>query len=99
MDITKLYQTQISLTEWLAGINHEKTEALRIEDNEKRERLKVLKQVAGIPFDQPHQFPASAISENTEEFQEFLKEHGEELCALRLIPLDPHLPKLRMRGH
>lgn len=42
MDITKLYQTQISLTEWLEKIGHENAKVFREEDNEKRERLKTL---------------------------------------------------------
>jgi phosphohistidine swiveling domain-containing protein len=98
MDITKLYQKQISLTEWFASVNHEKTEAMRIEDNDKRERLKVLNDIIGLPFDRPHQFNATELDSPTPAFRKFLEEHGHELCALRLIPKGD-LPKLRMRGH
>ncbi|MFA4872976.1 MAG: PEP-utilizing enzyme [Patescibacteria group bacterium] len=99
MDITKLYQTQISLTEWLEKIGHEKARAFREEDNEKRERMKVLNEVIGLPFDRPVQFSAMDIASQSALFQEFFAARGDELCALRLIPLDPSLPKLRMRGH
>ncbi len=99
MDQTKLYQKQISLTEWFASVDHVKTEVMRKEDNEKRERLKVLRGIIGIPFDEPHQFPAMEIAQPSERFRKFLAEHGHELCALRLIPHDPNRSKLRMRGH
>lgn len=99
MDITKLYQTQISLTEWLEKIGHEKAREFREEDNEKRERMNVLNEVIGLPFDRPAQFSAIDIATNSIPFQQFLAARENELCALRLIPLDPSLPKLRMRGH
>ena len=98
MDITKLYQTQVSLTEWLEKIGHPDTAAIRIEDNDKRERLKIIKQITGLPFDEPTQFAANELAEPSPRFQEFLSARGHELCALRLIPLQPELPKLRMRG-
>ena len=98
IDLTELYKKQISLTEWFASIKHSKTETLRAEDNDKRERLAVLNSIIGLPFDKPHQFNAIDIVDQTESFRKFLIEHGEELCALRLIPISPHLPKLRMRG-
>lgn len=96
--IADLYRTQQSLTEWLQDIHHKDAEAIRREDNEKRERLKVLHRVIGLPFDQPVQFEASDISNNTSQFQKYLTEHEDELCALRLIPKEDGLPKLRMRG-
>lgn len=99
MDANKdLYLTQKSLTEWLEDINHADAEALRKEDNEKRERLAVLKEIAGIPYDEQVKFTARDVADNTPKHAKFLKEHGDELCALRLIPLDHSLPKLRMRG-
>lgn len=93
-----LYLTQKSLTEWLEDINHEDAEALRKEDNKKRERLAVLKEVAGIPYDEQVKFTAREVADNTLEHAKFVEDHGDELCALRLIPLDHALPKLRMRG-
>ncbi len=93
-----LYLTQKSLTEWLEDISHKDAEALRKEDNEKRERLAVLKEVAGIPYDEQVKFTARDVADNTPEHAKFVAEHGDEPCALRLIPLDHTLPKLRMRG-
>ncbi len=98
MDLKQLYEKQISLTEWFEKIGHAQTEAMRLEDNEKRERLRVLNEHVGLPYDRPHQFTATDIAERTPAFVEFLSEHGGELCALRLIPTDAQLPKLRMRG-
>jgi phosphohistidine swiveling domain-containing protein len=98
IDQSQLYQTQISLTEWFENLAHAKTESLRLEDNDKRERLKVLNKIIGLPFDKPTQFPAAELAALTPRFKKFLKTRGHELCALRLIPADPALPKLRMRG-
>lgn len=93
-----LYLTQKSLTEWLEDINHKDAEALRKEDNEKRERLALLKEIADIPYDEQVKFTGRDVADNSPEHAIFLEEHGDELCALRLIPLDHSLPKLRMRG-
>jgi phosphoenolpyruvate synthase/pyruvate phosphate dikinase len=94
----KLYETQKSLTEWLEDIKHKDAAAIRSEDNEKRERLKALKEITGLPFDQPVKFEATDLRDKTPKLIEYMKKHGDELCALRLIPKDPSLPKLRMRG-
>ncbi len=96
--LAELYKTQKSLTEWLEDIKHEDVEAIRREDNDKRERLKVLKKAIGMPFDEPVQFKANQLTDKNKAFQAYLAEHGTELCALRLIPTRDGLPKLRMRG-
>lgn len=96
--LANLLKTQKSLTEWLHDIKHSDVEQLRVEDNEKRERLKVLNRAINLPFDEPTQFEATELAEPTPEFSAYLAEHGEELCALRLIPKKEGLPKLRMRG-
>ncbi|MEO6760952.1 MAG: PEP-utilizing enzyme [Candidatus Saccharimonadales bacterium] len=96
--LAELLKTQKSLTEWLQDIGHQDTEALRREDNEKRERLKVLNRTINLPFDEPVQFEATDITNRTLKFKTYLKDHGQDLCALRLIPKDKALPKLRMRG-
>lgn len=96
--LSEIYTTQKSLTEWLEDIKHADVSELRAEDNEKRERLRVLNELIGIPFDRPVKFSARDISENTPVHAKYVAEHGDELCALRLIPLDKALPKLRMRG-
>lgn len=98
MDLPTLYKTQISLTEWFQRMGLANSEAHRKEDNDKRVRLAVLNEYFGLPFDRPTQFPASELAEMTPRFVEFLESRGSELCALRLIPIDPALPKLRTRG-
>lgn len=96
--LAELLKTQKSLTEWFEDINHSDAVKLRNEDNEKRERLNVLNEVVGIPFDKPTQFNAIDLSNKSTKFKTFLKNRGNELCALRLIPKVDSLPKLRMRG-
>src|SRR3989344_4003500 len=98
IDLTELYKKQISLTELFANIKHSKTEELRAEDNDKRDRLGVLHEIIGLPFDKPTQFNAVDIVNNSDSFRSFMSEHGNETCALRLITFDASLPKLRMRG-
>lgn len=96
--LAEMFKTQKSLTEWLEDIKHKDVEAIRREDNDKRERLKVLHEIIGLPFDKPVQFKSSELTDKNKKFQTYLEEHGEELCALRLIPTVDGLPKLRMRG-
>lgn len=98
MDLSTLYKTQIALTEWFRRIGLKNTEAHNKEDNEKRERLAVLNDLFGLPFDRPTQFPATELVNSSPRFVEFLQTRGDELCALRLNPIDPALPRLRTRG-
>ncbi len=95
---TELWKTQKSLTEWLEDIRHQDVVVLRREDNDKRERLRVLHRVIGLPFDEPTQFKAVELDTKNPAFKKFLEERGDELCALRLIPIIDDVPKLRMRG-
>lgn len=99
MDLTKLYKKQISMTEWLEEIDHADAAAMRREDNEKRYRMAQIGGIIPFPFDEPAKFRATDLANKTPEFMKYLEEHGDEHCALRLIPDDPSLPKLRMRGH
>ena len=92
------YQKQISLSEWFETSGLKNIEEFREEDNEKRERLRVLDEIIGLPFDRPTQFLATEIVNKTASFLEFVDKRGEELCAIRLIPSDIKLPKLRLRG-
>lgn len=98
--VSKVLENQSSLSEWIQKINHKDLEALVEEDNYKRERLRLVNKIIGLPYDKPVQFEARAITHPTKEFKKFLKEQGQELCAIRLIPKpgNPTLPKLRMRG-
>lgn len=98
IDQSELYKTQISLTEWLKNIGHKDTEELREEDNEKRERLRVLNEIIGLPFDKPTQFEAIDLANKTSAVFDFVKQHKDESCALRLIPIVKGVEKLRMRG-
>ena len=99
IDLRELYKKQISLTEWFEQIGHKDVTALRTEDNFKRDRMGQVAEVIPFPFDKPTNFPASDLVNRTAEFEQFLEERGDELCALRLVPLEEGLPKLRMRGH
>ena len=94
----KLYETQKLLTEWLEDIKHKDAEAIRREDNDKRERLKELKEIIGLPFDAPVKFEATDLRDRAPALVDYMRKHGTELCALRLIPKKDSLPKLRMRG-
>lgn len=98
-EMTKLYKAQISLTEWYESIGHADTSDLREEDNFKRDRMGIIDEVIGFPYDKPTTFSALDIVGGSEKFIDFLERRGRELCALRLIPLERDLPKLRMRGH
>lgn len=89
---------QLSLTEWFASINHKDTEALRNEDNSKRERLELLSKMIPIKFDKPVKFLASDFYKETDVVKDYIGKHGDELCAFRLVPFDSNLPKLRVRG-
>jgi phosphohistidine swiveling domain-containing protein len=97
-DFAKFWKSQKSLTEWLEDIKHKDADTIRREDNDKRERLKVLSQIIGLPFDKPVQFEGTDLRDKTNRLQKYLKENGSDLCALRLMPKVEGLPKLRMRG-
>lgn len=97
--LSKLLETQISLTEWLAKIGHKDAKQMREEDNIKRVRLGQISEVTGLPYDKPTSFDALEITKKTPKFKQFLHEHGDELCALRLMPKKgEHVEKLRNRG-
>lgn len=97
-DLAKLYQTQISLSEWFENIHHKDAALFREEDNWKRERMAHVAKHIPFPFDVPTSFPAVEITDQGPEFLSFLHARGHETCALRLIPTSSHLPKFRMRG-
>src|SRR5665213_988475 len=97
-ELTEFWKAQKSLTEWLEDIKHKDAAVIRREDNDKRERLKVLNKVIGLPFDKPVQFDGLDLKNKTPALSKYLKDSGAELCALRLMPKTDELPKLRMRG-
>lgn len=94
----EFFDKQISLTEWFSNMNHQDSLKHREEDNEKRERLALLNEIIGLPFDRPSKFSLVDILNRSEEFTKYFNENGDKKCALRLIPLDKELKKLRMRG-
>ncbi len=98
MNLAEFLKTQISLTEWLEKIGSKNASAFRAEDNEKRARLKVLGDLIGLPSDQPQSFSAMEVAQMSDPVAAWLAEHGQEKCALRLVPLDPSQPKYRTRG-
>ncbi len=87
-----------SFTEWFERIGCKKTTQFRQEDNSKRDRLEILYQKIGIPYDRPERMTVKDIVDHSPLFQDIIKRKGNEKCALRLIPLKPNLPKLRERG-
>lgn len=90
---------QPSITEWFAAIGEiDESERFRKEDNQKSDRLEILYQEIALPYEQPEPWPARALTDRTAEFEGLLKTRGEELCAIRLVPKDSQLPKLRNRG-
>ena len=98
-ELIDLYKKQISLTEWFEAIGHSKASALRAEDAAKHDRLTVLNEVIGLPFGKPTRFSAQDVAERSAALRAFVKEHGEEPCAIRLIPKVGSAPKLRIRGY
>ncbi|MBI5654352.1 hypothetical protein HZC53_01720 [Candidatus Uhrbacteria bacterium] len=90
---------QPSITEWLAAIGEvEESNAFRVEDNKKAERLEMLFQAIGLPYERPEELPARELADLAGRFKEILETRGDELCAIRLVPNKPELPKLRQRG-
>ena len=98
MSLTELLKTQISLTEWLESINHADAVLLREEDNAKRLRLQILNKIIDLPVEGMNRFDAVDVHNRAENFKTFFDLHTDELCAYRLIPKDPSLPKIRNRG-
>ncbi len=99
MPITEIIDSQMpSLTEWLEQAGFAQTQEFRQEDNSKRDRLEILFQTVGLTYDRPEKFSARDLKDRSEKFKTFYNIAAEKLCALRLIPLTPDLPKLRVRG-
>ncbi|MFH2105490.1 MAG: PEP-utilizing enzyme [Parcubacteria group bacterium] len=74
------------------------SQQLRQEDETRDQRLALLHQEIGFPFLEPDIFPAAEMMEKSPRFVKFLRQNGDRLCAMRLIPQDKSLPKLRNRG-
>jgi phosphohistidine swiveling domain-containing protein len=90
---------QPSMSEWLASIGDEKASTdFRKEDNTKDERLELLYKLIDFPAERTTEFSVTQLIERDPVFIKFLEENGDELCALRLVPKRPDLPKFRNRG-
>lgn len=99
MKITEIVDKHMpSISEWMEKIDLKNIENFRSEDNNKRDRLEILHEVIGLQYDRPEKLLATDITNNTSLFLDILKRVGDEKCALRLVPLSPELPKLRVRG-
>jgi len=95
---SKIYTKQISITEWLQNIDFVNVDAFRMEDNDKRDRLAVVNQIINLPFDKATKFDIKEVQQMFGEFKNWFNQNQDKACAMRLIPLNPSLPKLRMRG-
>lgn len=90
---------QPSMTEWFAAIGEiEESNAFREEDNRKVDRSEILYQTIGVPYERPEEFEAVDAFVPSATFQSLLDNRGDELCAFRLVPKTPELPKIRQRG-
>ena len=99
MKISEILNNKMpSFTEWFDAFDYEGREKFREEDNTKRDRLEILFQEIGLPYDRPERMLATDIVNQTPLFKKIMTEKGPLLCALRLVPFSPELPKLRQRG-
>lgn len=90
---------QPSMTEWLAAIGDlETSQAFRLEDNQRADRLETLYQEINMPYERPELFSARDLKDKTSTFAKLLEERGHLPCAIRLVPKKTDLPKLRQRG-
>jgi phosphoenolpyruvate synthase/pyruvate phosphate dikinase len=90
---------QPSITEWFAAIGEvSDSNVFREEDNKKVDKLETLFQTISLPYERPVRWEAVDAVKPSNEFEIFLKEHGTELCAFRLVPKRDDLPKIRNRG-
>lgn len=92
-------QYQPSITEWFASIGEQKeAEIFRAEDNLKVHKSEILYQTIGLPYERPEKFAAQELANCGPIFSKILKDRGDELCAIRLVPKKDDLPKFRDRG-
>lgn len=88
-----------SVGEWYQQLGKKKlSQQLRQEDETRDQRLTLLHKEIDFPFLAPDIFPAEEMMSKSPRFSKFLQQSGERLCAMRLIPKDKSLPKLRNRG-
>lgn len=89
----------VSMTEWVSHLLAKKDlENFRQEDNTKDDRLEFLYNTISLNYERPTNFEALELKEKSDRFLEFLNKNKDNLCALRLNPKHPGLPKVRNRG-
>ncbi len=96
--LANIYATQKSLTEWFKEIGHPDAEALQREDSEKSDRLRLLHEIAGLPYGERVRFDAVEVTKDNPAFAMYLDEHRSKICGLRLVPKEDNLPKIRTLG-
>lgn len=97
-DLGKLLKTQISLSEWLRELNLDFVEQFIQEDVNKRKTLNSIAQFINLPTESNYMFEATDILNNSEQFASFFSDNKNKLYAMRLLPKQKGLEKLRMRG-
>ncbi len=99
MKISEILDNKMpSFTEWFDEFDYKDKEKFREEDNTKRDRLEILFQEIGLPYDRPERMLTTDIVNQTPLFKKIMAEKAKLPCALRLVPFSPELPKLRQRG-
>ena len=90
---------QPSMTEWFEAVGTGMdTEAFRLEDNKKAERLEILHRMINLPYERPEIFEARELVDRSPIFDKILQTRSDELCGMVLIPKKPEQPKFRTRG-
>ena len=87
-----------SITEWMEKIDFKNIDEFRKEDNDKRDRLEILHEITGLNYDRPEKLTARDIVDKTPLFTDIYNRWKDEKCALRMVPYNSKLPKLRVRG-
>lgn len=90
---------QPSITEWFEAIGAKnKSKKLRLEDINKYDRLEILYETISLPYPRPERFKAIELKEKSPNFLKLFNRQANKLCAIRLVPYDHNLTKLRNRG-
>ncbi|MFH1946923.1 MAG: PEP-utilizing enzyme [Candidatus Magasanikbacteria bacterium] len=85
------------LTRWLEEIGADDVEDFIKEDGTRTKRLQTLKSVLNLPINSPEDISTEDIIGETRRLKKFLKNHGNQKIAVRLIPKNKNLKKIRIR--
>lgn len=97
-DLADLLKKQVSLTEWLQGVEVDYIDTFRKEDTGKRRTLGDMAEIIGWPIESNVTFSAVDVQKRGGAFGNFLQKNEKSLYAMRLLPKKPGLEKLRLRG-